>query len=1857
MVDTFHEAFRGDVNAYNSPEARDQRNEEGLAKAEAEAQASASQPTETGEPKPSTEFVVEENGRNFIIENRDGKNFLVGEETGGAEGVVGGRGVSVLLGGDDPQVDVPTPQGLGTTTGEARPRVSTDPTVIDKIGEMFQPMTEEQFAQSPMASMAVASQAPVAGLVEGIPEGIANIGAALGLLDQKEVDDFFKAIDDAIKPLIGDRPASQFLKEGGEIIGQLGPLTAVAGKAFIKAGVPAFKAALASEAIAGFFALSPKEENIANLIPEDSEQFAPIRDFLATDQEDGDYVNRARNAAEAVTLLTGIAGAGKAFVKLIETAGPAAAKLKESVFKASDNLKAEKEQGIVRLRSGFDSEAMLASLKPLFDDPETATRISTRLPTAKAAKQDPLKESLVIDHDAMKLQGPQYTHNIENVIRTQYPELPKVPGETVEETAERFIEHAKSNLLWLHDQVPTAIRDRSHLWYDGAREITDRWSKKYRLPDRAIAGVMAALSPQKDWFQNVSLAERVLDTVTRRGNHQWDDKMEGLVKKVFFNEKGQINRLTQDLLDKVRGKRLDELSNPVERAAWVRTYDEAYHDRSYRIVTPEGGFSGVAQTAKGAPQKVGWGSFKEIAKAVSVIDDPSIANVSARMGDKHKVRNFYNNIIEPGSELGDVTIDTHAVAASLLRPLSGNSPQVSHNFGTSPAPAKQPAGWAATKQGKIHGAHGLYGLYADAYRRAAADRGIKAREMQSITWEAIRGLFPATLKGKKDVDFVSTLWHNYGAGKMSLDDVRNKINGKFKGIEDPAWVGRSSGLSEGQPGSSYTGELLSPRVSPGGARALVGGTGIGASSGVAELERDQEEVQVASIGSDLLTSARKALRRKPSESGLTNDELTTIRQAAENPGLIDKTLSDFNYNGWSEIEDIDAVFESLSDVYSRGIDAEVTAATRSARASMGTKSRELQAEISDLESVGGDPVKIRQKKIDLADLQNRIAEAERKSGPRTQTEEDSEWLAARTGMTVSTLVNRKTGQAYNAAELKAAKVIVTGMMKRLRSLHQKAEALPTDANIMELRRHTMVTGAAMLKFKGAQTEAGRALQSLRGVAKTPLAEAAEVNELMIASGGVQVNREFVERIGHLLEDGDEAALARFTTAQRKATTADMMMEAWINSLLGSPATHMVNFVSNSMLQVLLATDRYASALVGTAGRAAGVTKGGVTLTEANKYAIGLMAALPEAVFTAGRTFFTGEASDIFQKADFQYRPAITAENINQTKLAQAISPELLEAGGIPARLADVIGEWYYRLPGKLLMTSDDFFKTITYRAEVHGLAYREIYENGLRGQAAKDRYKEIVSDPEIHAPNIHLGAVDASRYATLTTEPGPFTRAIGDAREAASLGGAPIGRVIMPFLNVIGNIVKLPAHHTPFLSILGDRQRDILKNGTAAEKQSLIGKWVVGGSLFTMGGLAASNGHITGRITDNRKLKNQMELSGKQEYSVFLPWAGKDGKGQWVGFNRLSPVGTFFAISADTATALAYVKDPEERESIATAAMAAIVPYMQDQGFLTGVNQLFNALSPHQAEGANKIDAMSRYLSNILASSPGAIAGWLAPGTPFQGNLARQFDKTRRDARPDPRETPEYRIWERAINRVMQRTPGLSSTLPADMNTWGETRIFEGGLGPDFVSPMWTKDQKYDRKAIASIPGMPEKAYTINDFVGMQVGYDITEETLAKFINVVGINGELERLAMPFSDVGSTLQGAKLTPREESDYKYLQGKGVSLRGDGGANMATTIDGASINVGSHTNVDRNGQMFFGAEPGKWYTLKEALDVTIRTKEYRSLGDDPDDPGKEGVDTKAEYIKSIVNHFRKVAAFAVKKQHHDLQVRINKRRPQQ
>ena len=420
-------------------------------------------------------------------------------------------------------------------------------------------------------------------------------------------------------------------------------------------------------------------------------------------------------------------------------------------------------------------------------------RIATRLPTAVRATENPIDEPLQIGLAESKADPVQFEHNVKIV--QDYPNMTEAQSKLPpEQASEEFITHVKDNLLWIHDKIPDETRQRSKLWYEGARAITDEWSAKYNLPDASIAGALAALSPQMDWYKNVSLAERVITTMANR-DVPASKEMIAFAKQVDSKGKPKLAEKFQPIVDDMFGKTLNDLDSPLKRAIFVRLYDEVNNPRTHNIISPEGDLMETVKRADGSEAGTGWGSFVEITKAVEAVESGGDkAVLTPLMGTQHKVRSFYNNILDPNGPNGDVTIDTHAVAAGLLKPLSGQATEVHHNFGSAPSVAQRSANWkGATKNSSVTGVQGNYGLYAEAYRRAAQERGILPREMQSITWEAARGLFTDVYKrAKKDGEFVNVkavdgFWQKYRKGEMTIDEVRDAIEQHAGGINPPTW--------------------------------------------------------------------------------------------------------------------------------------------------------------------------------------------------------------------------------------------------------------------------------------------------------------------------------------------------------------------------------------------------------------------------------------------------------------------------------------------------------------------------------------------------------------------------------------------------------------------------------------------------------------------------------------------------------------------------------------------------------------------------------------------------------------------------------------------------------------------------------------------------------------------------------------------------------------------------------------------------------------------------------------------------------------------------------------------------------------
>ena len=542
--------------------------------------------------------------------------------------------------------------------------------------------------------------------------------------------------------------------------------------------------------------------------------------------------------------------------------------------------------------------------------------VSTRVPTAKKAveSQEVLHINLEAVNQSEELKA-KLAQNLRDGVQEGGRSVKYLTDEqaagTDDEVIRHFIDLVKSNLLWLWDKFPEEYKERAKLWYVGANKIAEACAEFYGVTVEQAAGVLAVESPQKDWFQNVSMAERIMRIWKRAMKEdfvftqerfdycynndveevkavaesefkprifkpkKWskrsgvseeefnaseeqrkkDHRKKERERKSAFLEKREEARVEfikknakwEAIRPRVVGKPWSQLDYD-GKARLFRALDEMEGDRSYRIILPEGGRGEIALTSKGEPAVVAWSSYNFIAKAFSILDDGSLENISRNLGEEHKVRNFFNNISDPHNAKGYVTIDTHAIAAALLNSLSGTSKEVKDNFG-------------AAGGDSFVGVGGTYGIYATAYKELADElsrilgRQVLAREVQSVTWEAVRLLFTKEQKTSgKLTQQLDALWNEHAEGKSGIDDVRRRIWDLSGGIQPPSWANTEFGYDAQQSG-------VAGNVLDGGPFIPLGRRAGGADTSMDPREGSLQQEGVVR-GSDFQRSARFSVGRR-----------------------------------------------------------------------------------------------------------------------------------------------------------------------------------------------------------------------------------------------------------------------------------------------------------------------------------------------------------------------------------------------------------------------------------------------------------------------------------------------------------------------------------------------------------------------------------------------------------------------------------------------------------------------------------------------------------------------------------------------------------------------------------------------------------------------------------------------------------------------------------------------------------------------------------------------------------------------------------------------------------------------------------
>lgn len=531
------------------------------------------------------------------------------------------------------------------------------------------------------------------------------------------------------------------------------------------------------------------------------------------------------------------------------------------------------------------------------------------------------------------------------------------------------------------------------------------------------------------------------------------------------------------------------------------------------------------------------------------------------------------------------------------------------------------------------------------------------------------------------------------------------------------------------------------------------------------------------------------------------------------------------------------------------------------------------------------------------------------------------------------------------ARMLAAEKTMLASAQRLKRLAQVAKDTGQDADRLAFHRQVELHAGIMAEVRGAKAELARAVNAMRLMKSASEESFREFEAIRKTFGGHRDEDALIDAILGKRNLEELNAQVVKSTGRR---VRDAILELAINGMLSQPKTHLINIASNIVNTGLGTVDRYIAGI----GRATlGDTR---VLREANADMIAKITALKDAFRLAGRAFREGRPiTDVRQRAEFATRRNITNQLLGvdeKTALGRAVN---------------VIGE-AIRFPGRMLMTGDEFFKTVNVRGETAAQAYRQAAQQadakGLKGGAwvsfVKKRQAGLIADPD---PLTQARAIEQARYATFQESP---QTQLGRNLEHLINANGFVKLVIAPFFRTPMNIMRqVVADRTPLGILIRRTKREIAEGG--AQRDIALARMTTGvGAIYAGYELVKSGGPDKPfEIVGKRTYGNTEMVDGVRDYSIRLG-------DTWYQFNRLDPLGSWLGMVADVSQAMDQGVDPGDRSTMDKAAQmgqAAVFAAYQNtinKSWFTSVQDLQDLLTK-LAEG--KPETAERALDQYFA--------------------------------------------------------------------------------------------------------------------------------------------------------------------------------------------------------------------------------------------------------------------------------------------------
>ena len=545
----------------------------------------------------------------------------------------------------------------------------------------------------------------------------------------------------------------------------------------------------------------------------------------------------------------------------------------------------------------------------------------------------------------------------------------------------------------------------------------------------------------------------------------------------------------------------------------------------------------------------------------------------------------------------------------------------------------------------------------------------------------------------------------------------------------------------------------------------------------------------------------------------------------------------------------------------------------------------------------------------------------------------------------------------------------------------------------------------MANVKGIQTASARATSAGRIFTADILDDGAL--DAMSAFGGSDKIRALAKKLRSVK---DPAGTTKMVKKAMERKWIGVLNEYWINQILSGYKTHALNMSSNAINLFLLPAER----AVGGIGQ--GLRTGDYTQAQqALKQYRYLASSMLEAVQMAGKVAYREETV-----LDNAFKVDLPSTGMKQ------ISGRNFGLDGTRRGTAlDIMGK-AVRLPSRMLMAEDEFFKQTAFRARLKaildvkaskmtpkelkelGYASKSDFMNGEFEKAfnskisLEEKWQEMTlmgkveDNAEVKAKFIEdqlggynagnadaLNALREARAATFTT---PLERG-GTSHSIQMLANRhPFLRQILPFIQTPMNVMGAAWDRTPVLNLLHKQYRQALNSSDEAIRAEAIGKMATGTVIVSAVGMLAYEGKITGGGPADRRLATNWKASKDwQPYSVNF---GSDEKPNWISIARLDPHGFLFGIIGDLVEIRQMSKNSPEFDTtpLLAATIAAVGNNIISKTYLQGISDVVGLF-----DSKDQPWRVEQFLNQKIAS--------FVPYSSMQSQLGAAFDENLRDVR------------------------------------------------------------------------------------------------------------------------------------------------------------------------------------------------------------------------------------------------------------------